>query len=77
MHATREQLKSLKDPQKTRRFSENAERAGSGPSHGLILLIRDNDSSGSTGIGYTVTKKTDKSAVAPQPHQAPSAGGRR
>ncbi len=61
MHATREQLKSLKILKKRADFlvMRNGKKW---TAHGLILLIRDNDS-GETRVGFTVTKKTDKSAV--------------
>ncbi len=61
MHATKEQLKSFKTLKKRADFLKM--RAGrKWVSHGLILQICNNDL-GITRIGYTVTKKTDKSAV--------------
>ncbi|MBK9585957.1 MAG: ribonuclease P protein component [Alphaproteobacteria bacterium] len=61
MHATKEQLKSFKTLKKRADFLKM--RAGrKWVSHGLILQICEN-TSGEIRVGFTVTKKTDKSAV--------------
>lgn len=62
MHASKFQQKSLIVLKKRADFVLMNTRAKKWVSHGLILQIRDNDLE-QKRVGFTVTKKTEKSAV--------------
>lgn len=62
MHATKEQLAKLHTLTKRAEFLHVQSKGKKWVSHGLILQLADNDLN-QTRIGFTVTKKTEKSAV--------------
>lgn len=62
MHASKTQQKSLIILKNRADFVLMNGRAKKWVSHGIVLQVRENDL-GEMRVGYTVTKKTDKSAV--------------
>lgn len=62
MHTTKQQLKSLKILKSRSDFLKVQSSGKKWVSHGLILQVRENDL-GQKRVGFTVSKKVDKSAV--------------
>ncbi len=62
MHASRQQLKKLGRLQKRPDFLRVQNKGEKWVSHGLILQVMPNDL-GQMRVGFTVSKKVDKSAV--------------